>query len=376
MKQFVAANECIAEFLRKYESDGVSWGEKAMGLARFFRWLKVVKGLELSPTEFLNVHLEKRQGRTIEERRWALKLALEYSRDNSDPRDKASNYVYGAFFLPVKMFCDYHEAPLTSTNGFFPKCGRRKYAENPFTVDAVKRVLSVLSQRDRAICMVELQSGQSIHQVLVDINKQCKRIFREIDSGKERIRLDFPERKGNNFPYFTFISKDAIQEIQKWRPKRQEILKSLNMDSESLFITDTGKPLPCIHFHNSFRLTLMRNKLYTGPFSVRSHGFRKFFEQEASHPERGISKSYVTFMMGHSNGNGEQHKLDIVGGVYDAAPKVYPDAVEKEYAKLEPFINIYTGRPAENDLGISDEDVETLKELLQKMKEGKVKIES
>jgi integrase len=331
-----------------YEEGGVTFGEKAMGLARFFRWLRVVKGIEIVPSDFLNTHLQKSKTNNVEERRWALRLALEYSRDNPDLKGKAASYKYSAWFLPVKMFCDYHEAPLTTRKGFFRKRDRRTIAEKPFTTEYIRRILAVLSQRDRAVCMTELQSGQSIKQVLDDINRQCKRIFQEIDSGKQRIRFDFPERKGNGFAYFTFISRDAIQEIQKWRPIRAQILERLGVDSPYLFITDTGKPLPRKQFHNSIRLTFIRHKIYTGPLSVRSHGFRKFFEQEASPPERGISKSYVTFMMGHSSGkdsNGIQisHPLDVVGGTYDNSPRVYPNVMEKEYAKLEPYINIYTG---------------------------------
>jgi integrase len=360
---FIKSNACVRDFLNRYEGNGVSYGEKAVGLARFFRWLKVVKGLQLSPSQFLDTHLAKRGIRRVEDRRWALRLALEYSRDNPDLKGKATNYVYAAFFLPVKLFCDYHEAPLTTVKGFFPKRGRRKYADRPFTVKFLKQALALLSQRDRAVCMVQLQSGQAIKQVLVDVNKQCRYIFREIDAGKHRIRLDFSERKGNGFAYFTFISTDAIQEIQKWRPIRAQILRELGVDSELLFITDTGKPLSCKQFHNDLRLMFKRHKLYTGPLSMRSHGFRKFFEQESSPPERGISRSYVSFMMGHSsgkdsNGNRVDHPLDIVGGVYDSGPRVYPTAVEKEYMKLEPYLNIYSQRSAEFD--VSPEVFETL----------------
>lgn len=380
VSRFIEENECVRDFLNKFEENSVTLTEKAIGLARFFRWLQVVKGLELKPTEFLDAHLAKRMANSVEERRWALKLALEYSRDNPDLKGKAANYAYGAFFLPVKMFCDYHEAPLTINKGFFPNRGRRKYPERPFTAEFIRRILSVLSQRDRAICMTELQSGQSIKQVLVDVNKQYKYVFREIDAGKQRIRLDFAERKGNDFPYFSFISQDAIQEIRKWRPIRQQILRSLGITSEYLFITETGKPLSRKGFHNNTRLVWTRHKLRTGPLSVRSHGFRKFFEQEASPPERGISKSYVSFMMGHSSGkdsNGIKinHPLDVVGGIYDNCPRVYPDVVEKEYAKLEPYINIYSGKAAETTgLTINAKDLEEIKALVDDLKTGKIKI--
>lgn len=81
-------------------------------------------------------------------------------------------------------------------------------------------------------------------------------------------------------------------------------------------------------------------------------------------------------MMGHSSGNGTDHKLDVVGGVYDNCPRVYPEVVEKEYAKLEPYINIYTGKTSETQgLTINEEDQKILSQLLQKFKEGKVRIE-
>jgi hypothetical protein len=348
-------------------------------LARFFRWLKVVKGRGLGPTEFLNLHLQNRNGASIAERRWALSLVLEFSRDNPDLKGLAQQYKYSSFFLPVKLFCDANEAPLTTKNGLFPKRGRRKYQDHAFTVEFVKKVLGLLNERDRAVCLVQLQSGQSIHQVLMDINRQCRYVFGEIDAGKKRVKLEFAERKGNGFAYFTFIGQDAIQQIQKWRVVREEWLRELGVDSDYLFITRSGKPLDCKGFHNNFRLLMMRHGLYKMPYSVRRHGFRKFFEQEASPPERGVSRAYVSFMMGHSRGSGEDHKLDVVGGVYDGAPFTYPGVVEKEYAKLEGYLNIYSGRRAE---GFSEADkkvlellrdpevLETLKDLVRKRKDS------
>jgi hypothetical protein len=220
------------------------------------------------------------------------------------------------------------------------------------TVDFVKRALAALNQRDRSVGLVQLQAGQAIKQVLVDINVQAKRIFREIDAGKERIRFDFAERKGNGFEYFSYISRDAIQEIQKWRTIREKWLDKLGMKSDYLFITDSGKPLSCKQFHTLARLSYIAAGIYRGPLSVRSHGYRKFFEQEGSPPERGVSKSYISFMMGHSTGDGQDHPLDVVGGTYDGAPRVYPGVVEKEYAKLEPYINIYSGQGRASQLAI------------------------
>lgn len=343
-KKFVARYDCVSDFLNQYAANKVTYLEKQIGLARFFCWLHTVKKIDLTPSQFLNMHLGKRKANNVEDRRWALKLALEYSRDNPDLAEKAMSYKYSAFFLPIKMFCDYHEAPLTTSKGLFKKRGRRKYKDTLLTVEFVKRALAALPQSSRAVALVQLQAGQAIKQVLVDINVQAKRIFREIDAGKERIRFDFEERKGNGFAYFSYISRDAIQEIQKWRPMRKRILETLSVESDYLFVTPRGNPLTCKDFHTNARRSYIAAGIYSGPLSVRSHGFRKFFEQEASPPDRGISRSYVSFMMGHSTGDGQDHPLDAVGGTYDAAPRVYPSVVEKEYAKLEPYINIYSGQ--------------------------------
>jgi integrase len=376
--KYVQAHPGVQEYLNQFIESKNTYYEKSVGLVRFFNWLKIIKGIDLTPTEFLNLHIKKRATNDIEERRWALRLVLEYSRDNPDLKGKAKNYKYTAFFLPIKQFCDHNEVPLTSTGGFFPNRERRKYQETPFTADFIKKILAVLNQRDRAICMCELQAGQAIQQVLVDINQQAKRVFRLIDGGAERIRFDFEERKGNGFQYFSYISRDAIQEIQKWRPLRQQILNRKDIKSDYIFIADTGRPWIPKHFHNTVRETWKRHGLYTGPLSIRSHGFRKFFEQEASPPERGISKAYITFMMGHSEGkdsNGTRvtHPLDSVGGTYDNAPKVYPNAVEKEYQKLEPYINIYTGKTP-GALDLDPEDEKTLKSFLKDLQSGKIKI--
>jgi hypothetical protein len=266
------------------------------------------------------------------------------------------------------LFCDVNEAPLTTTDGFFPKRNRRKYQDKPFTVDFVKKILGLLNARDRAICMVQLQSGQSIKQVLVDINRQCKTIFQAIDSGSKHIKFEFSERKGNGFSYFTFIGQDAIQEIQKWRVIREQWLRKLGIECDYLFITDSGKALSCKLFHNNFRLIMKRHGLYKMPYSVRRHGFRKFFEQEASPPERGISKAYVSFMMGHSSGTGQDHKLDVVGGVYDHAPSVYPNVVEKEYEKLEPYLNVYSGKQQGEEPRFSESELLEIRNLLAEMK--------
>ena len=296
VETFVEANPCVQDFLGKYKNSEKSQFFSARSLCMFFKWLRIRKGIELPPEEFLNVLLKKRSSVKVEDRHWGRNLALGFSRDNPDFKGLADTYVRGKMFFPLKLFCDYNEVPLTSARALFSSCDPLKYEEKPFTVAKAKQVLAVLNQRDRAVCMIMLQSGQSITQVLVDVNQDAEYVFGEIDQGKRRIRLNFKERKNNHFKYFSYISRDAIQEIVKWRIERQKRLDKQGKKSKWLFIDRRCKPLLPHQFQTNFKDLMRNHGIWTGPYSVRSHMFRKMFEQEASPPNRGISKLHVLFM--------------------------------------------------------------------------------
>jgi integrase len=374
VEAFVAGSLCVKQFLRKYaESTRHNFSRY---LCMFFKWMRLRKGLVLSPDEFLQQLCEKRLSALVRDRGWGRDLVLEFTRDNPDLKGKSHSLLYGAMYKSVNLFCKAHEVELTSARGAYGVKKKRKFRPAPYTVDLAKKALGVVSQRDRAICMLGLQTGQSIKQVLGDINDQYEYVAREIAQGKRRIRFDFNERKSNDFPYYTFCSIDAITELQKWLPIRRKWLGGRK--SPYLFIKRDGEKLTPEAWKSPFRERLQRHGVYKGPYTVIFHMFRKIFESEASPPDRGISKDYVRFMMGHSIDDVNGDQLDIPGGTYDQAPFTHPSAVEREYAKLEPYLNIYSGRPAagaDEDLDLSAEDVASFKEMLQMWKEGRLKIE-
>jgi len=374
IEEFVLGSPTVAGWLGKYKDASATYLKYSRGLCMFFKWLRVVKGLKFSPEEFLDRLASARASVKPSERCWGKSLVLQFSRDNPDLAGHSDSAKLTSYLVPLKRFCADNEVELTTEQSLMGVV-KRKFSEPPFTVELAKKVLGVLGQRERAICLTMLQSGQSVTQVLVDINKQVEYVIRELEAGKERIRFDFLERKGNNFPYHSFIGHDAITEIKKWLPLRREILDELGVDSSPyLFITKTGKQFRPHMFLSQYTRTLQRKGLWTGPLSVRSHMFRKIFETEASPPDRGIDKVYVKFMMSHSSGTNVVKKQDMPGGIYDNAPKVFLDVVEREYEKLEPYLNIYTGKRSIEELPISEAEWQDLKELLSLMKEGKVRI--
>jgi len=368
VEEFVRRSVCVSEFLSRYE--GTTFWHYASELCRFFKWLRVVKGLRFSPEGFLEEHLRRRGSSRVEDRRWALRLVLEFSRDNPDLREASYSRKY-IMFTVLKQFFDYHEAPLTSAKGVFGRKRRRKFKPRQISMEEAKRILGVVGQRERTVLLIMLQSGMSVGDVLNKFNFMLDYVVAAVRSGVQRLRIDFPERKGNGFSYFTFISRDAIHELKKWLAIREKILRDIGRESNAIFITKLGKPVTVPHFLFMFDYYLRRAKLKSGAWTVTPHMFRKLFKTEASVPERGIDRDCVEFMMGHLSG------IESVGGIYDRTPELYADVIEREYAKLEPYINVYSGKHAEQELpveSLTPQQVEELKWLLETVRQNKMKI--
>lgn len=351
VESFVAENDCAEQFLGRFDRRlRGSWFEYARNLCMFFKWLSVKESLSFSPKDLLNEHLRRRQSLDVEDRRWLGKLVLRFCRDNPDFKDRSVGYRY-TIYMAIKEFFDFFEAPLTTGKGFFGLKKKRKNNPNQFDAEKAKKILGVLDQRERTICLMMLQSGQSIDGILNRLDLDYLR-SEVVGSNPTRIRLDFPERKGNGFKYFSFISYDAIQELRKWLAIRDK----WHNGSDAVFITRSGKPVSVDYFEVMFDRSLRRAGLKSNGFAITSHMFRKLFKTESSPPERGISQEYVEFMMGHASG------IEAVGGIYDRTPEIYAEVVEREYQKLEPYLNLFSERAIMDE---SQKDSEAWKALMQ-----------
>jgi hypothetical protein len=361
---FVERNGVVREFLGKYAGRGSFW-DYARTLAMFFRWLRVVEGLELSPEMFLNEHVRRRNMVEVRDRGWASRLVIMFCRDNPDFAGCAETYRHSLFNV-LKQFFAYHGADLSNSHVWN---GRRlpKFNLEQLSVETAKKYLGLLGQREKTICLVMLQSGMSIGDVLNKFNYQLKHVQEDLANGANRIRVDFDERKRNNFQYFTFIGADGCQELRVWLKTREQWLREIGRSSDAVFITRKGTVLTRQKFECIFYQKICRLGLHKNAFSFRSHMFRRMFKTESSPPERGINSDYVEFMMGHRGG------VHSVGGPYDRTPELYADVVEKEFAKLEPWLNIYTGRHSTpEDIPLSEGDWNNLKNLLEDIRQGRV----
>ena len=334
IERFVRDSEVVQVWVDRY----VERYENAHRLCRFFKWLRVVKGIGVSPKEFLNELIRLRGSRDVEERQKYLRLALEHTKLNPDFRGLADMRKY-SIFMSIKNWCEFNEVPLTTAKNVYGKIKKRKNKRQQITLARAKKIMSLLKQRERTVLIIILQSGMEIGAVLSKFSFMWDSIKPQLDAKRPRIKIDFSDRKYNNFPYFTYISRDAIQELRKWLIIHARLMAELGLERCPIFITRTGKT----YTENDFYATLDYYRKHGNPELRKllkgfvTHQLRKLFKTEASIPERGIDRNVVEFWMGHVNA------LDSMGGVYDRTPEIHEDVIEKEYAKLEPYINIYSG---------------------------------
>lgn len=362
--ELVELSSSVAGWLNRFEvgpGGGFSGSRlnKARILCRFFKWLRVVKGLDLTPEELLDRQLKLRGSHSVRDRQWLLHLALEHTRDNPDFKDYGDMRKY-AIFMSIKGFCDCHEVPLTTAkNAFGKKRGSTNYRKQIGLKEA-KTLLGQVSQRDRAILLIMLQSGMEIGAVLNKLNYMWhSQVKSQLAMGCKRVKVEFEGRKYLGKRYFTYISTDAIHELKKWLGERENLVQRLLeegkqvdpavVDGEPIFITRMGTPLRMHSFVGQF------NRKMKG--KVTSHMFRKLFKTEASIPERAVDRSIVEFFMGHING------IAAVGGEYDKTPELHEEIFEREYAKLEPYINIYSSDVAARQTDPLLQDIERLSQM-------------
>ena len=81
--QFVEGNEVVAAWVGRY----VDAYENAHRLCSLFEWLRVVKGVEVSPKGFLNELVRLRGSRDVEKRQRYLRLVFEHTKFNPNFKD-------------------------------------------------------------------------------------------------------------------------------------------------------------------------------------------------------------------------------------------------------------------------------------------------
>jgi hypothetical protein len=144
---FIEKDESAKRFLARYE--GRTYEEYVRAFCLFFNWLKQKKGINLTPTQFLNEQLERSKGNTVEERGWAANLAIDFCRGNPDFKGLSNSHA-NLHWNVIDQFFKRNLVPFCggSRNPLGTKAGRRKYRPKPLAREDAKKILAALSPRE------------------------------------------------------------------------------------------------------------------------------------------------------------------------------------------------------------------------------------
>ena len=112
----------VESWLKKFRSSTAT--NFGYALCRYFKWLRIVKKMDLTPNELLDL---RDNAKNREEKRQHVQWALEHTRDNPDFKRYTIGRKY-TIFQAIKNFYDYYETPLTTAKNVFGV--RRKTSNN------------------------------------------------------------------------------------------------------------------------------------------------------------------------------------------------------------------------------------------------------
>lgn len=398
-QEFVNNNPCVKKWLnekaRKSKGTARQYSNK---IFHYFLWLRENKGIEEMQT-LLDEHKRlKMEGREYEH----LRLVKDYLLNGKmalkglNTRNLALS-VIRSFYEDNECALPKKKIDLIITEVDSQRV-REKLALKPMTLRDVEKLISPMKIREKAEMVILLQSGMGEGEFVNQFNIcKCRKeyvrrnghvcepskIMKQLREGRERIKIVFVGRKKNRKPYFTFIGKDAVELLKRYLKFREaliikaqdrlkvleekersgktlrkwevDVLENLRRklqaltpqwsDGQPIFLSNMLNPIDEQKIQRDVRaykkLTGLMNREFT------PHTFRDIFKTECAHA--GINDAMSEYFIGHSLDPLDYNKLD----------KMYPEDFVKEYAKVEPALNIisHTGRPK-----VSVDEMERLKE--------------
>lgn len=309
-------------------------------LSLYFRWLKA-EGVGASPDELVQDNLVcvfKSDPLDITKKRKHTDLLAKYAND----------YLIAQDFSESKR-----NVAITAIRGFYRAndselVGHFKIANQgpeqpakPLYAEDIRKVLLAMDPRLRAPLVISWQSGIEINRVLA------------MDFPRDQappVRIELYGRKGHKKTYSTFMGRDSVEHLRMLGPKGfpEYGVVWLGLKTAARKLGRSG---------------LLKNPNLR---SWRPHYLRHSFETEASHA--GVKAEIRDFFLGHVGG---------VQWVYNHRDEIHPEDLEKEYAKIEPFVSLdYTKAVADRDAEDKDRNllklIRELQEKVDRMERGQV----
>jgi len=251
----------------------------------------------------------------------------------------------------------------------------QKLSRKGMSLEEVKTLVNYMKIREKAISLMLMSSGMGMNEFLefnechcdpeyvkkkghYCISVRTMQQLEKINRGEQEpiIKIEFPARKSNANPYYTFIGKDAIDHFNLYLKCRKQLveenprLKGENLTPE----WQEGQPFFISNFGNAYSdkdyrsaIQNYKKQLGFGGRQLTPHNFRDVFKTLCSHA--GVDDKISEFFIGHS--------LDSYG--YNQLASMFPEDIVKEYKKVEPELNfISKGRATTKELKELQQKVE------------------
>lgn len=415
---WVAANPPVKKWLQELERRSQATARTRKYHAyHYFQWLKENKEIESAKQLLQHYKYLKKDGREYEHNDWAKEYLL-----NEANREKSYSWREGGLST-IRDFYRYNRCPLPDeridlrVREIDAQRVREAAALKPMTLNDFRKLIGPAKIRERSELLAMLQSGMGVGELIHQFNVcTCRpetvkkhghicvpaNVLRQLREGKHPIKIE-PliafKRNSNDkrVTYFTFIGKDAIDALKQYLVFRKELVtnslrklhhleskekrghylhqwekKRLNLlrerlkevtpelrAGEPIYISNLLNPIGEHSIQTPVRILKKQTGLLDRQFTP--HTCRDLFKTECDHS--GVKDNISEFWI--------RHALDKYG--YNQLDKLYPEDFAKEYAKVEPALNVISRAGKET---VSPDEIRELREQVRALQDFKEKTET
>lgn len=244
------------------------------------------------------------------------------------------------YYNAITSYFAHNRVPLPPDPMFSVKNGEPSVV-GELELSEIRRVIEASNPMYRAFWTCVVQGLMGIGEAVYWSDHGLENLRAQLEAGTFPIRVDLPEgRKHNEKPFYTFIGRDAVKELETYMKVRP------NVDGP-IFITRFKSPITVDtarhHWNNTMRRLAIIPTVETSSHEERAslrHG-KNVHEIRDSMRSRvrlsGADIAVFEWFMGHATA------LDKYN--YDKSPWINPEWFREQYLKAEPWLNLLTEDP-------------------------------
>lgn len=301
-------------------------------LKNFFDYLEIKGDIKTQARAFVAMANEKGKN-------WVYASAmkfLSYHKERAE-RGEVSNASVRNYYKPLKLFLEMNdiELPWKKISRGIPRA-RRHAADRAPTIEEIQKLVEYPDRRLKALVFTMCSSG--IRLGAWDYLKWCH--VTPIEKNENIVAAKILVYAGEEEQYFSFISREAYDELRKWMDFRREhgekvsetswLMRSLwDVGEYTRGMATAPKKLKASGVKRLIERALkaqgIRKTLQQGQrrheFQA-DHGFRKFFKTHAEQVMRPIN---VETLMGHSTGISDSYYRPNERELFEDYQKAMPE---------------------------------------------------